>query len=457
MAIKSGKGECSLSRVDERFQLSFGSTDHSPLVYRHKQRISAAEFREDVTTLSERLDKPGDLLISCTGRYGFAVGLIAAWMNGRAVILPPNHLSRTLDNIRQKHPLAFEADEAWEHDLRNDSHLHGEASRWEIELPVSQLGVKLYTSGSTGEPKLVAKTIGNLLWEAETLYRSFHWPNTAVLATVPPHHLYGLTFSLLMPWVGGLPWVDATPLFPMDVMEWIEATDAGTLISVPVQYKAMLAEGLMLDSLVCVSAAAPLSMDLAQAWLRRQFREILEIYGSTETGVVAHRRQVSNPNWQVLEGVEIGQLGELLTVTSPFMSPDYGDRFQSADRIRRTGTRLFQLLGRTDSIVKIGGKRVSLDAIANQLLCCEGVLDAVAIARDTNGPVRDKAIWAALAVADRETFDTQRLRACLRDRLDSIEIPKRLIFVDRLPRTASGKLPRQRIESLFELDEKGSV
>jgi acyl-coenzyme A synthetase/AMP-(fatty) acid ligase len=73
--------------------------------------------------------------------------------------------------------------------------------------------VCVHTSGSTGAHVACGKSAAQLLGEAELLVRLWDLgPGTRVLATVPPHHLYGLLFGVLVPFMGGGSLVRATPL-----------------------------------------------------------------------------------------------------------------------------------------------------------------------------------------------------------------------------------------------------
>lgn len=433
--------------------LCFSSSSIRPLAYGADTRISLQRFRTDVLRLAERITTDGDVLVSCDGRYAFSVALLSAWLSARAVILPPNRLASSLVDIRKRLPIAIECDSRWEatlHASPGDSG-HGE---WTVDLALEHTAVRLFTSGSTGRPRMIPKSIGNLLHEANMLRRTFDWPDAPVVATVPPQHLYGLTFSVLLPWVLGTPWIDRTPLYPQDIIDLVANTDAGTLISVPVQYKALLEEQPDFRHLTCVSAAAPLDSDTALCWKQQQLRDIRQIYGATETGVIAHRCQGLDPAWHAFDAVTLSVREGLLQVASPFVSDEWQGTFRSADRVELLDEHRFHLLGRADSIVKIGGKRVCLATIEQKLTACSGVSDAAALAVSTNGPIRDKAIWAAVAVTDRNSLSTALLRRCLQGKLDSIEIPKRIVFVDKLPRTASGKLPRKHLENLFQAKEK---
>ncbi len=435
--------------------LRFASGPGRPLALGARGPVTLGRFRADVLQLADRLPADGDVLITCDSRYAFGVALLGAWLASRAAVLPPNRLAASRADIRRRFPVAFECDDRWAAGLDAKPAPDGE---WRVELSPAQTAVRLFTSGSTGAPRMIPKSVGNLLDEARTLQAAFDWPAAPVAATVPAQHLYGLTFSLLLPWVLGVPWIDATPLYPQDIAELVAASGAGTLISVPVQYRALLQERPDFGHLHCVSAAAPLDTDTARSWHRQQGRDILEIYGSTETGVVAHRRQRHDGAWKAFDavGLSTGENG-LLRVDSPFVSDAWNGGFCSADRVELLDARRFRLLGRADSIVKIGGKRVSLAAIEHTLAACEGVTDAAVLAVASDGPVRDKVIWAAIAVEDQARFPLAALRRRLRSELDGIEVPKRLLLLDRLPRTASGKLPREALERLFREPEAARV
>ncbi|MCP4936763.1 MAG: amino acid adenylation domain-containing protein [bacterium] len=108
-------------------------------------------------------------------------------------------------------------------------------------------------------------------------------------------------------------------------------------------------------------------------------------------------------------------------------------------------------------MVKIAGKRISLTGIENILTYCPGVNDAAVISVPVNGIIRDKALWAVVAASAEHALSTQIIQAFLQKRLDSVEIPRRILIVDRLPRNSNGKLPRKVLEEMFRLDEKQDV
>ena len=63
--------------------LHFASSETQPLACMAGTAISLGQFRTDVERLATQLQRDGDTLISCPGRYAFSVGLLASWLNDR--------------------------------------------------------------------------------------------------------------------------------------------------------------------------------------------------------------------------------------------------------------------------------------------------------------------------------------------------------------------------------------
>ena len=440
----------------DSYKLRLSSSETKPLACIAGTTLSLGQFRADVDLLSAQLQDNGDTLISCPGRYAFSVGLLASWLCGKTVVLPPNHLDETLKDIRSRFNITFECDANWGQKLPGNcpSTAHG---NWEPLLPRDMQAVKLFTSGSTGAPKVVTKSVANLFDEALAIAMEFNWPPGPVVAGVPPQHLYGLTFSILLPWVTGNAWVDDVPRYPGDVLHALQNNGGKTLISVPAQYQATLEDGTDLHGILCISAAAPLPGHLAQQWQLQHGTDIIEIYGSTETGVVGHRQHTSTETWQTFSQVKLSVEQDLIKVDSPFVSDDFPDGFLTADRGVLAEQGRFLLLGRADAIVKIAGKRVSLTNIEDSIRACPGVAEAAVIAVPAKGLVRNMAIWAAVVATGGYALSARQLQSELRSKLDGIEIPRRILVVDRLPRTASGKLPGTAVADLFDEHDRARV
>jgi acyl-coenzyme A synthetase/AMP-(fatty) acid ligase len=200
-----------------------------------------------------------------------------------------------------------------------------------------------------------------------------------------------------------------------------------------------------------ISSAGSLSGDVASKWQKRFDREVIEIYGSSETGVIAHRQQLSSEMWTPFPSVQVSTNSDgLLQVSSPFINASEGSVFQTQDMVTMQHDSAFQLHGRADSIVKIAGKRVSLLTIEEAIKRCDGVLDAAVTAVPVQGHIRDMAIWAAVAIGDASGINARSIRAQLLPMLDGIKIPRRIVVLKQLPREENGKLRKQRLMALFE-------
>lgn len=432
---------------DDKVVLRF--SDEQPFALCDGKTIELARFAADLSSLKKQLEQScGDVLISCKGRYAFSVALLATWQAGRLAILPPNLLARTLNHITHCHDVTTVLDDDFLGGLKGSDSTFKQ-SCLELSFHAQDEGLIIYTSGSSGEPKAIKKTIGNLFSEALAIQSTLPALHAPLVASVPPNHLYGLTFSIILPWALGVAIVDECPLHAEEVLDMMNAVKADLLITVPVHLSAMLKQGITRAPKLVISSAGRLDAGLAKQWYERFGYDIFEVYGSTETGVIAHRQQLNDEHWQAFPKVCIDKRDDCLQIASPFIHYSEGEVFQSNDKVslHKHG---FILHGRADGIVKIAGKRVSLLTVEQALRACEGVIDAVAIAVPVNGHIRDMTIWAALACDEGVIMSVRDVRAMLHLKLDSIEIPRRISLHKTLPREGNGKLRRSEILALFE-------
>jgi len=436
-------------------------SEDKPFSLRDGRAIYPHQLSDDLSRASRLIPSGrGDVLVTCKGRYEFSVALLSAWLAGKNVILSPNLHHASLERIRQKHAIIVELKDgliaAKDAPLSHyEQKGNPEQTFVELHLQKKQQALTIYTSGSSGEPKAVQKSIGDIFAEAFALKKSLPWPDMPLVASVPPHHLYGLSFSILLPWVLGVPMIDACPLHASEVVETLKQVDAGILITVPVHLRAMLEQQVDCKPVMTISSAGALSADIARMWQARFDREVIEIYGSSETGIIAHRQQMSNTLWGPFPSVQVAtNSAGLLQVRSPFINASEGGFFQTQDMVTMQQDSAFQLHGRADSIVKIAGKRVSLLTVEEAVKRCDGVLDAAVIAVPVQGYIRDVALWAAVAIGDALDVTAGSIRAQLLSMLDGIKVPRRIVVLNKLPRESNGKLRRERLMALFQDDRK---
>jgi acyl-coenzyme A synthetase/AMP-(fatty) acid ligase len=186
-----------------------------------------------------------------------------------------------------------------------------------------------------------------------------------------------------------------------------------------------------------VSATAPLDALLAADVERATGGTLLEMFGSTETCIFAHRRTAQEQDWHAYDGLRFTPNASGTLVDAPWFSQPQ----QLQDILEVPGPGHFRLLGRNSDLVDVAGKRASLAELTARLLAIPGVRDAAVFQPDAapggTGLVRR---LAALVVAP--GLDAARIRAALAHGIDPLFMPRPLLMVAQLPRTPAGKLPR---------------
>lgn len=311
--------------------------------------------------------------------------------------------------------------------------------------------LSLFTGGSTGKPKSWSKTPRNLLAEAFYLQKKFALSNKdTFVATIPPYHIYGLLFSVLVPFVAHARVLPDIYTFPQEIISTINKHKASVLVSVPIHYRALKVDNLSVPSLkVAFSSAGVLNRSDGLHFYKKTGLGITEIYGSTETGGVAMRNiSEHKDSWKAFDIVSWKLVGSRLFVKSPFTSSEMAkddDGFcMTGDDAHEESDNRFILLGRADGIVKVAGKRVDLLDVQNKIKTLPTVSDVVVLAIPTKQG-RESVIAAVIACDLTETY----VRKLLMEMLEPYAVPRRIKIVSSLTRTATGKIDRRRIEQLL--------
>jgi acyl-coenzyme A synthetase/AMP-(fatty) acid ligase len=258
--------------------------------------------------------------------------------------------------------------------------------------------------------------------------------------------MYGFESSVLLGLQTGSAICAERPFYPADVSSVLAAAPRPrVLISTPVHLRAMLAAGVPLpETDLIVSATAPLSRELARDVEAGFNTRLLEIYGSTETGQIATRRTAETLEWQLWPGVT-------LTIKEDGQAWAQGGHVEQptlmCDVLELTEGDRFLLHGRTADLVNIAGKRSSLAYLNHQLNSIRGVVDGTFFFPDeSNNSNTGVARVAAFVVAP--GLDLAMLTDELRRRIDPVFLPRPLMFVERLPRNSTGKLPQEALREL---------
>jgi len=403
-------------------------------------------------------DRPEIVCLGTENRALLMAALLAGLAGNFSIVLPhalsPQALARLQVTTRygvgiSDHPRAFPAG------VRvltsSTAQTPGPAADLAVNLKPDADWVRLFTGGSTGRPQLCSKTPEKLLGEALYLCEKFGLSaDDRIVAAVPPYHIYGLLYSVLVPFVASAAVLDQRPAFPREIERAVRDHEATTLVAAPIHYRALRDSAPRNSRLrMAFSSASMLADEDNAAFCRRTGAPIHEVYGSTETGGVASRcRARGQSAFQVFDGVDWKIDSGHLMVRSAFMSPEpdrHADGFvKIGDRARRTGDGGFLLLGRSDGIVKVAGKRVDLENIREKIMVIDGVRDVVVQALPHAGPREN-----TIAVVVSGEVAEEKIRTSLSDRLEAHALPRRIVIVSDIPFTHTGKIDRHAIKRLL--------
>ncbi|MDM8543286.1 class I adenylate-forming enzyme family protein [Desulfococcaceae bacterium HSG9] len=312
-----------------------------------------------------------------------------------------------------------------------------------------------FTGGSTGKPKIWSKTPRNLFAEAFYLSQKFGISaSDRIVACVPPFHLYGFTFAVLLPLVSSASVAADIYTYPEEIRTALADYNASVFIGAPMHYRVLRESAIASESLrLAFSSTGKLDKADGLRFQKHTGADLVEIYGSTETGVIASRcRAMGDRAFKPLDVVDWKIHHQGLYVRSPFIAPGIEKSadgfFSMGDRVRlcseddpKAG---FELIGRADGIVKVGGKRADLEEIRQKIKQTPDVEDAVVIAHPT-GRGRENTI-SALVQGD---IDSIQLRKAISTLLEPYAIPRQIKTTSAIPMLPTGKYDRKAIEVLF--------
>ena len=433
-----GSGQLALASGDPQRVLVFGAAGP----------VTLADFLAQAQHLAGSLPEARHVVHLAEDRHRFLLGFCAAAMRGQVALLPPSGAPGTVTVILQAHAAggAYSLDaEAISRSMRE----HPQAPPAVPTVEEAALAAVGYTSGSTGRPQAHAKTwaafatgtVQNLaaladLWGGE---------QPQIVATVPPQHMYGMELSVLLPLLGGAAVHAGRPLMPADVALALQQARAPRLlVTTPVHLRALLQSGVALPPLAgIVSATAPLPRELAAEAEARWHTELREVFGSTETCVIARRRTAREEAWTLLPGVRLAPQPDRTLVQAAHLPQPV----LLADLVELQADGRFHLRGRQADLLEIAGKRASLGDLTRRLLAVPGVEDGVVLQLDA---CRGDGIGRIAALAVAPGLAAPAIIDALRGSVDPVFLPRRLRLLPRLPRNATGKLCREELLALLE-------
>ena len=315
--------------------------------------------------------------------------------------------------------------------------------------------IHFYTSGSTGKPKIIEKRFSHLEREVQELFSCFgeDISDSLFLTSVLHYHVYGFLFYVLLPLAIRCP-IFANRINYLETCAAFSAQHKITFISSPAFLKRMLKIPFGSSTRWTVFSSAGALDAAGSANCADVFgSEAIEIYGSTETGGIAWRKQKTNPLWRPFPCVSLSAAPDN---TFTAQSPYFDGTVTGGDFIACTDEGLFTLLGRVDSTVKIEGRRIDLKDIDAKLLALPACADCHTIYHKTNHREqtvsfivlkKDTPLYA-LSLRDEQAAQKE-IQQYLSAYFDKTLAPKKISILEAIPKNAMGKIDHAQLESIL--------
>ena len=415
--------------------------------------MRASQFLADVERIAVTLPAGAHVVNACADRYRFTVGFAAALLANKVSLLPSTHTPAVIRELAVFAPDVFclTDDGRCEIDLpRTDYSEAPPAHRWPPpEIDSERLAAYVFTSGSTGTPLPYSKTWGRLVQcvrDGAERFGLLDGRSHTLVGTVPAQHMYGFESTVLLALQAAAALCAERPFYPADICSALACVPRPRiLISTPVHLRTLVSAEVDLPAVdLILSATAPLSQNLAREVEQRFDTRLEEIYGSTETGQIATRRTADTIEWRLWRDVHLTTDAERTWAAGGHIE----QRTPMCDVIEVTSQDRFLLHGRMADLVNIAGKRSSLAYLTHQLNTIPGVLDGAFFLREETENSATTGVTRVAAVVVAPGLDAASLTDHLRKRIDPVFLPRPLLFVDRLPRNATGKLPHEALQAL---------
>ena len=323
----------------------------------------------------------------------------------------------------------------------------------------SNLKIEFYTSGSTGKSKKIDKTLRHLendILHLENLTKVLdNSDNSAVVASVAPYHMYGLTFRILLPLLRKIPF-DAQFIKFHEELCGNYKDKKLIFVSSPAFLKRI--DPFLKAPKIIFTLSAGSSMDIAAsakyyAWSEC---EITEIYGSTETNFMGYRKLSGAEEYYTpFAEVSFKENNGDLYLYSPLIDKKY----KLDDKLEFNGDK-FKVIGRKDKVIKLEENRVSLTQIEDLVKKHEHITDCVALPLEKG----DRTFIGIVVAVDDEMYQdltsndnkdkikqdfVKSIKSSLKDHLLLVAMPRYVRILKEIPLNSMGKKITSQLRELF--------
>lgn len=338
--------------------------------------------------------------------------------------------------------------------------------------PEGELVVQ-FTSGVGGISKIIGRTRANIADEIRNFSTATDLGESdRILCMTPLFHAYGLVNGFLPAWFRGACLMLAERFLPRDVLALATAHRPTMVLGVPLMYELLV----QLDQApreafaaarFCFSAGAKLHPRTAQAFLTLFGRPIGQLYGSTETGVIAFNHDRLALEYPAAVGLAVGgreiaivgddgrecgsgRDGEI-RVRSGGTTPFYIGATELTAKAFRDGwyhtgdvgfrdeNGLVHITGRKSAFINVGGMKVDPFEVEAVLRSIPGVSDVAVVGLPRGDSLYSGEVVKAFVVSTEPLSRKSLLNQC-RAQMAEYKIPREIEFVAELPRSPMGKV-----------------
>jgi malonyl-CoA/methylmalonyl-CoA synthetase len=349
-----------------------------------------------------------------------------------------------------------------------------------VERKADDLAAILYTSGTTGRSKGAMLTHDNLASNAKVLHDYWQWQKGDVLLhALPLFHVHGLFVASHGALLNGSKMILLPKFDAAEVMRHLPR--ATVFMGVPTYYVRLLAEPAF-DKDACanmrlfVSGSAPLLLDTFNEFTRRTGHTILERYGMSETTMLVSNpydgERIGGTVGLPLPGVSarvvksdgtpcaVGEIGDIQVkgpnvfkgywrmpekTAEEFTSDGY---FKTGDVGRFDARGYLSIVGRSKDLIISGGYNVYPKEIESFIDELDGVVESAVIG--VPHPDFGEAVTAVVVVKPDAIVAEGDVIGTLKNKIANFKVPKRVHFVQDLPRNTMGKVQKNVLRDLFK-------
>ncbi|UOK71230.1 malonate--CoA ligase [Ancylobacter polymorphus] len=342
------------------------------------------------------------------------------------------------------------------------------------------LAALLYTSGTTGRSKGAMLTHENLASNAQALAEAWHFtPDDVLIHALPIFHTHGLFVAINVTLAAGSSMIFLPKFDPARILALMGR--ASVLMGVPTFYVRLLkspeltpeaAAGMRLF----ISGSAPLLAETHREWRARTGHAILERYGMTETGMNTSNpyegERIAGTVGFPLPGVELrvvasesgevlgtGEIG-MIELRGPNIfkgywrmpektAAEFHDGWFVTGDLGLVGPDGYvQIVGRGKDLVISGGYNVYPKEVETEIDALPGVIESAVIGLPH--PDFGEGVTAVVIARPDAALDEQSVLEALEGRLARYKLPKRVIFLDDLPRNTMGKVQKNLLREQYK-------